>query len=101
MNVLERIRASAAAVPKHIVLPEGEDARTLEAAEMCTADHIALITVLGREEVIRDLASGHHVSLTGISILDASLSLDADRFATLYHDARRARGLTLDEARRQ
>src|SRR5262249_50956269 len=101
MNVLERIRARAAAAAKHIVLPEGEDVRTLEAAAMCIADRLARITLLGREEAVRDLASANKVSLTGVSILDSTRSRDAERFATLYYEARRARGVTLDEARRQ
>jgi phosphate acetyltransferase len=101
MNVLERIRTRAAAVPKHIVLPEGEDLRTLEAAAMCAADRIALITLLGREEAIRDRASTAKLSLAGVSIVDTNRSRDSERFAALYHEARRARGVTLDEARRQ
>jgi phosphate acetyltransferase len=101
MNVLERIRARAAAVPKHIVLPESEDARTLEAAAMCVADRLALITLVGREEAIRDQASALRLSLTGVSIIDATRSPDAERFAALYYEARRSRGVTLDEARRQ
>jgi phosphate acetyltransferase len=101
MDILERIRARAAAVQKHIVLPEGEDSRTLEAAEMCAAGRIAQITVLGREESIRDLASANKVSLAGVSILDNTRSPYADRLAALYYEARRARGVTLDEARRQ
>jgi phosphate acetyltransferase len=101
MNVLERIRARAASVPKHIVLPESEDPRTLEAAAMCVAERLALITLVGREEAIRDLASAARLSLTGVSIIDSTRSPDAQRFAALYYDARRARGVTFDEARRQ
>src|SRR5215831_8975946 len=101
MSILERIRGRAAAIPKHIVLPEGEETRTLEAAAMCVADRLAVITLVGREEAVRDLASANNVSLTGVSILDATRSRDVERFAALYYEARRARGVTLDEARRQ
>jgi len=101
MSILERIRGRAAAIPKHIVLPEGEDPRTLEAAAMCVADRLAVITLVGREEAIRDLASANRLSLTGVSIIDATRSPDVERFAALYYEARRARGVTLDEARRQ
>src|SRR5262245_47657612 len=101
MSVLERIRSRAAAAAKHIVLPEGEDARTLQAAALCAADHIALITLLGREEAVRDLASANKISLTGVSILDPTRSRDAERFAALYYETRRSRGVTMDEARHQ
>jgi phosphate acetyltransferase len=101
MQVLERIRARAAAVPKHIVLPEGEELRTLQAAAMCAAERIARITLLGREEPIRGLASSNSIPLTGLSILDHTRSLDAEKFAALYYEARRAKGVTLNEARSQ
>ena len=33
--ILEKIRTRAAADPQHIILPEGEDIRTVEAAAVC------------------------------------------------------------------
>ncbi|MDQ3804706.1 MAG: phosphate acyltransferase, partial [Acidobacteriota bacterium] len=50
MSILERIRRQAAADPQHIVLPEGEDPRTVAAAAMCARDRVARVTVLGDEE---------------------------------------------------
>ena len=78
MQVLERIRARAAAAARHIVLPEGEDLRTLQAAAMCATDRIARITLLGREEIIRDLAVANGVPLTSLSIVDHTRSVDAE-----------------------
>lgn len=101
MQVLERIRARAASDPKHIVLPEGEDERTIRAASMCVAERIAKITMIGREQTIRDRASELGIGLTGVSILDHLRSPDLDRYAARYHEARRAKGVTADEARRQ
>ncbi|HKG20261.1 MAG TPA: phosphate acetyltransferase [Blastocatellia bacterium] len=101
MQVLERLRARAAAHPKHIVLPEGEDERTIRAASMCAAERIARLTLIGREEVIREKALKQGIALTGVSILDNRRSEDLERYASLYHEARRARGVTADEARQQ
>lgn len=101
MQVLERIRGRAASDPKHIVLPEGEDERTIRAASMCVAERIAKITMIGREQTIRDRASELGIGLTGVSILDHLRSPDLDRYAARYHEARRAKGVTADEARRQ
>lgn len=101
MQVLERIRARAASDPKHIVLPEGEDERTIRAASMCVAARLAQISLIGREDAIRDKASTLGVPLTGVSILDHKRSPDFDRYAARYHEARRAKGLTADEARQQ
>ena len=101
MNIFERIRVRAKSAPKQIVLPEGEDERSIQAASACVSTRLAGITLIGREEAIRDKASAGKSSLTGISIIDHKRSLDRDRFASLYYERRRAKGVTLEEARRQ
>src|SRR5688500_899965 len=96
--ILENIRKRAAGDLQHIILPEGEDVRTLQAAEMCTRDSVAKITVVGDEEKIRSLASDSRVNLNGTDILDHRKSKDLARLATLYYDFRRSKGTTLEEA---
>ena len=101
MQVLERIRARAASAPKHIVLPEGEDERTIRAASLCVQAGLAQLTLIGAEDAIRDKASRIGASLTGVSILDHRRSSDRESYAARFYEARRAKGVTLDEARRQ
>jgi phosphate acetyltransferase len=83
------------------VLPEGEDERTIQAAALSMGERIATLTLIGREEVIRDKASKLGAALTGVSILDHRRSPDRERYAARYHEARRAKGVTLDEGRQQ
>ncbi len=66
--ILQNIRAKAASDLQHIVLPEGEDIRTVQAAEMCAKDKIAKITILGSEEKIRELARQSGANLNGVEI---------------------------------
>ena len=101
MQVLERIRARAASDPKRIVLPEGEDERTIRAAALCVQGHIARLTLIGSEDAIRDTASKIGVALTGVSIVDQRRSRDREQYAARYHEARRSKGVTFDEARQQ
>jgi len=101
MQVLERIRARAASDPKHIVLPEGEDERTITAASLCAHSRVAHLTLIGAEDVIRERASRLGANLTGISIVDHRRSPELELYAARYHEARRAKGVTLDEARTQ
>jgi phosphate acetyltransferase len=101
MQVLDRIRARAASSPKHIVLPEGEDERTIRAASLCRQESLAQLTLIGAEEVIREKASRIGAALTGISIIDHRRSPELGLYASRYHEARRAKGVTLDEARQQ
>ncbi|HLL73682.1 MAG TPA: phosphate acetyltransferase [Pyrinomonadaceae bacterium] len=97
--ILERIRRRAAADPQHIILPEGEDPRTVVAAGICARDKIARITVLGSEEKIRQAARDANADLSGVEIIDHRRAPDFDKTAALFHELRRAKGLMPDEAR--
>jgi phosphate acetyltransferase len=99
MSILERIRQRAAADLQHIVLPEGEDPRTVIAASLCARDRIARITLLGNEEKIRAAATQAGVPLGGVEVIDHRRAADFDKMASFYHDLRRAKGLMMDEAR--
>jgi phosphotransacetylase len=68
--ILQQIRQRAAQNIQHILLPEGEDIRTVQAAEMCIKDRIAKITIIGSEEKVRELALTANVNLNGVEILD-------------------------------
>jgi phosphate acetyltransferase len=59
------------------------------------------LTLIGREEIIRDRASELRVDLTGASILNHRRAIERDRFATAYYQVRRSKGVTADEARNQ
>lgn len=96
--ILQQIRQRASADLQHIILPEGDDARTLQAAEICSRDRIARITTIGNYEKVRELASESKVNLNGVEILDHRKSADFGKIATLYYDLRRARGTTLEES---
>jgi phosphate acetyltransferase len=99
MNILERIRQRAASRPQHIVLPEGDDPRTVVAAAEATNQRIARITVLGDEEKIRAIARDKHLDLGGVAIINHRSAPDFDKMASLFHEMRRAKGLMADEAR--
>jgi phosphate acetyltransferase len=101
MHLLDRIRARAGAAPKRIVLPEVDDRRVIRAAAMCAAQGIARIILIGREDSIRRAAQEDNSGLTGVSIIDHLRSRELERYADAYHKARRSKGITLDESRRQ
>ena len=96
--ILEKIRQRASENLQHIVLPEGEDARTVSAAEMCARDKIARITLIGDEEKIREAARTANANLNGVEIVDHRRASDFGKVAMLYHELRRAKGVTLEEA---
>lgn len=99
MNILERIRQRAASRQQHIVLPEGNDPRTVVAAALCSAQRIAQITLLGDEQVIQATARERSLNLTGVTIVDHRRAPDFEKMVNLFHELRRAKGLMADEAR--
>ena len=97
--ILQKIRQRAAADIQHIILPEGEDIRTVQAAEVCSRDRIAKITLIGGEEKVRELAREAGTNLNGVELLDHRKSHhELGKMAQLYHQLRRAKGTTLEEA---
>ena len=101
MDILKKLRTDAAAAPQHIVLPEGDDDRTIVAAAKVVEERLARVTVIGDEEKIRSRAAALGVSLTNAPILDHRRSADLEKYAQELYQLRRAKGMTVDEARKQ
>lgn len=99
MTLVPKLKARARAHPQRIVLPEGEDPRIVSAAAAATTEGFAKITLLGRRQVIHSVASDLRLPMDGIAIEDSSASPRAEAYAQIYFERRRARGVTLDEAR--
>ncbi len=99
MSILKRIRQRAAGKLQHIVLPEGNDPRTVKAAATCALQGIARITLLGDEATIRETAEREGIELGGVEVLDHKRAPDFDKMAALLHELRRAKGMMADEAR--
>ena len=60
MELLQSIRQKAKELNKTIVLPEGEEERTIKAAEIILKEGLAKLILLGNEEKIR--SSGKRAS---------------------------------------
>jgi phosphate acetyltransferase len=65
---------------------------------MCARDRVAKVTVIGNEDKLRSLAAETGANLNGVDVLDHREAADFGRTATLYHELRRAKGVTLEEA---
>jgi phosphate acetyltransferase len=99
MTLVEKLKARARARLQRIVLPEGEDPRIVSAAAAITREGFANITLLGRKQIIGQTAADLHVALGDVAIEDPAASARAEAYAQIYYERRRARGVSLDEAR--
>ena len=98
MSVIERIKNKARANVKRIVLPEGNEVRTIEAASILKREKIAEPILLGDPEEIRREAAGIGADIDGICIEDPRDSGRSEKYTKLLYDIRRSKGLTEAEA---
>lgn len=99
MTLLERLRRRAAELAKHIVLPEGDDPRTLRAAAACLDQGIAKVTLLGDAALIRARAGELGIDPDRFPIIEPARHPDYEAFAQAFYERRKAKGLTLEQAR--
>ena len=93
---MDQIKALAASNKKTIVLAEGEDIRTVQAADAVLKEGFADIIILGNEAKIQELAAG--LDLSAAKIIDPENSdLTAD-FANKLYEMRKAKGMTEEQA---
>jgi phosphate acetyltransferase len=94
-RLIQRARAHR----QHIVLPEGKEERILRAAAILSRREVADLTLLGERDLILDKANRFGLQLNGIQIINTSDSHLFEDFAQTYHDLRRHKGLTMENAR--
>jgi len=100
MNLLERMKTRAKSKPKTLVLPEGTDLRTLQAARRIVDDELAAsVTIIGKEADVIKLAAPAGVNLSGINILDPAASSNLGKYAKEYYELRKYKGMSSDEAK--
>lgn len=98
MSLMDTIKFKAKTEKKHIVLPEGTEERTVQAAARIVSSGIAEVTLLGNAAEVQAVAQKHAVSLNNISMVDPALDPDLERFVQLYYEMRKAKGLSPEEA---
>ena len=84
---------------KHVVLPEGEDDRILQAADQLLKQGVAELTILGDVDDMHRRAHDLGLDLSGAHLINHLESELADEFAADFAELRKKKGVTLEEAR--
>ena len=100
MSMKEMIREKAKLNLKTIVLPEGDEARTMQAAAYVRQNGIAEPILLGSEDAIWATARTNHVDLSGVTLIDPLTSEKQQAYAEALYDARKAKGVSFEDARK-
>lgn len=94
---IDGLKARAKSDLKTIVLPEGEELRTIKAASIVKAEGYAKTIMLGNPDKINKIAAEEGIDIAGIEIIDPSCG--NEEFAQLFAELRKKKGVTIDEAR--
>ena len=94
---IDGLKARAKSDLKTIVLPEGEDKRTIRAAAIVKAEGYAKTIMLGNPDKINKIAAEEGIDIAGIEIIDPSCG--NEEFAQIFAELRKNKGVTIDEAR--
>ena len=87
----------ARAANKRIVLPEGDEPRTIRAAVICTQKGIARCVLLGQRKVIQSVADSLGIELPpGLEILEPTQI--AERYVAPMVELRKSKGITSGQA---
>ena len=93
-DFLARMKAAAKANKKTIVLPEGEDPRTIEAARKIVEEDLANLVILG------DPAQ---IDVEGVTVIDPTspTAPKHEAYAQKFAELRAKKGVTIEQARAQ
>lgn len=103
MELLNRIKEQARSAKQHIVLPEGNEERTMRAANEIVAQGIADITLIGNPSELKELAKDwglEHVLNGDIQIVDPANHPKKEAYVDLMLQIRASKGLTREDAER-
>ena len=84
---------------KNIVLPESSDERILRAAEIILRRDIADITLLGREDEVRERSLKLGIDISKATIIDHQKSKMLSEFSNIFYEMRKTKGLSLQASR--
>lgn len=99
MDLMQTIITKAKANRQRIVLPEGNEERTIIAADRLLADGVADIILIGNPQELRDLAKKYQLNhIDKATIVDPVSHEKKQVYANLLYELRKNKGMTSEEA---
>jgi len=100
VNFLESVKQRAKSQIKTIVLPESAEPRMLQATHQILAEGLAKIILIGNKSELGKVASQENADISAAIIIDPADYSEFDLLAEKLFELRKAKGLTLEEARK-
>ncbi|MBP3255679.1 MAG: phosphate acetyltransferase [Clostridia bacterium] len=99
MSFIEGIKEKARQNIKTIVLPESNDVRVLTAAAKVKEEGFADVILVGNKDSINELANENNIDIANIKIVDPNTSEKFSKYAEDFYELRKAKGMTLEQAK--
>ncbi|MEO2506341.1 phosphate acetyltransferase [Clostridium paraputrificum] len=100
MKLMNKILEVAKADKKRIVLPEGNEERTIVATEEIYKQGYAHPILVGNKEEILNKATALNVDLTGVEIIDPETSENLSKYIEAFYELRKNKGMTMSKAKK-
>ncbi|MBP5179287.1 MAG: phosphate acetyltransferase [Lachnospiraceae bacterium] len=98
MSMVDDIKKKAQSKLMTIVLPEGDEPRTVQAAKIIKDDGLAKPVLLGSKTAVEKTAKDTNTDISGIEIIDPATSTKAENYAKELYELRKAKGVTEEDA---
>lgn len=98
MSMVDDIKKKAQSKLMTIVLPEGDEPRTVQAAKIIKDDGLAKPVLLGSKTAVEKTAKDTNTDISGIEIIDPATSPKAENYAKELFELRKAKGVTEEDA---
>ena len=98
MKLMNKILEVAKADKKRIVLPEGNEERTIVATEEIYKQGYAHPILVGNREEILNKATALNADLTGVEIIDPETSENLSKYIEAFYELRKNKGMTMSKA---
>ena len=98
MTMIEKVWAKARRNLRAIVLPEGDEPRTVQAAAKVRIEGLAEPILLGDPDRIQAVAAKTGTDLKGIEIVNPADSDRCDAYADTLYELRKSKGLSREDA---
>lgn len=102
MGLFNTLKDKAIADRQRIVLPEGTEPRTLQAANQVIADGVADIILIGNSaEIMKEAEDLNLTHIHEATIIDPSNDEYIEKYAQLFYELRKSKGITIEDARKK
>ncbi|MGL4874732.1 MAG: phosphate acyltransferase, partial [Clostridium sp.] len=98
MELMNKIWEAAKGDKKKIVLPEGDEQRTIVAAQKIVEEGLAHPILVGNRESILKASKEQGVDLEGVEIIDPETSENLEAYINAFYELRKNKGMTIEKA---